>query len=432
MRPAPLLALLSLALAWPALPVRAEAPEAARAFEQRLLADPSDFEALLGAADALNREMAKRTNGNLPLFDGLQDTAEHRAIWAELAPRALDRARRALALRPDSAAAAAALATAYMFYASSLGIVSAILKGSAGEYREHARRLIALDPTWEAGLGDYLMASFYLVAPWPVGDADESLRHFERALASAPESVRNHYGLGVYWARGGDAERARHHFDRVESLPCTTRAEQLLCDFMKREGFLLVDSPIFTPSACEGTTTLFETQYFDERAYLTQSGQLYAEAAAMAHGRVYCFGPAFRAEKSKTRRHLIEFWMMEPEWAFATLEDVMQLMERLLVYTVDRALTDSDGRATLHVPGSFLAEPGPHPYRFIASGDLSSARGVVWVIERGQTVVVFDIDGTLTTGDSELIDDAFGGDIDVRPGAVDTARHWADAGHTIV
>ena len=93
-------------------------------------------------------------------------------------------------------------------------------------------------------------------------------------------------------------------------------------DFMDGEGFLLVDAPIFTPNACEGTTTLFETAYFDEKAYLTQSGQLYMEAAAMAFGRVYCFGPAFRAEKSKTRRHLIEFWMMEPEWAFATLDDV--------------------------------------------------------------------------------------------------------------
>jgi asparaginyl-tRNA synthetase len=109
-------------------------------------------------------------------------------------------------------------------------------------------------------------------------------------------------------------------------------------DFMDGEGFLLVDSPIFTPSACEGTTTLFETQYFDQSAYLTQSGQLYQEAAAMAFGRTYCFGPAFRAEKSKTRRHLIEFWMMEPEWAFATLEDVMGLMERLLVATVGRVL----------------------------------------------------------------------------------------------
>ena len=81
-------------------------------------------------------------------------------------------------------------------------------------------------------------------------------------------------------------------------------------DFMDSEGFTLVDAPIFTPNACEGTTTLFETQYFDDKAYLSQSGQLYMEAAAMALGRVYCFGPAFRAEKSKTRRHLIEFWMM--------------------------------------------------------------------------------------------------------------------------
>ncbi len=109
-------------------------------------------------------------------------------------------------------------------------------------------------------------------------------------------------------------------------------------DFMDAEGFVLVDAPIFTPNACEGTTTLFETQYFDDKAYLSQSGQLYMEAAAMALGRVYCFGPAFRAEKSKTRRHLIEFWMMEPEWAWATLDDVIALEERLLVATVARVL----------------------------------------------------------------------------------------------
>jgi asparaginyl-tRNA synthetase len=109
-------------------------------------------------------------------------------------------------------------------------------------------------------------------------------------------------------------------------------------DFMDGEGFTLVDAPIFTPSACEGTTTLFETQYFDDKAYLSQSGQLYMEAAAMALGRVYCFGPAFRAEKSKTRRHLIEFWMMEPEWAWASLEDVIALEERLLMATIGRVL----------------------------------------------------------------------------------------------
>jgi asparaginyl-tRNA synthetase len=118
------------------------------------------------------------------------------------------------------------------------------------------------------------------------------------------------------------------------------RAEMVAAfrDFMDREGFVLVDAPIFTPSACEGTTTLFETSYFDNKAFLTQSGQLYMEAAAMALGRVYCLGPAFRAEKSKTRRHLIEFWMMEPEWAWATLDDIIALEERLLVDVVARML----------------------------------------------------------------------------------------------
>lgn len=104
------------------------------------------------------------------------------------------------------------------------------------------------------------------------------------------------------------------------------------------EGFVGVDTPILTPSACEGTSTLFATDYFGKPAFLAQSGQLYNEANAAALGKVYCFGPTFRAEKSKTRRHLIEFWMMEPEWAFATLEDVIALEERLLVDVVARVL----------------------------------------------------------------------------------------------
>jgi asparaginyl-tRNA synthetase len=109
-------------------------------------------------------------------------------------------------------------------------------------------------------------------------------------------------------------------------------------DFFDDRGFTLVDTPIFTPSACEGTTTLFEVNYFDEKAYLTQSGQLYNEAAAMAVGKTYCFGPTFRAEKSKTRRHLTEFWMVEPEVAFAHLEDIMTLSEQLVAFTVERVL----------------------------------------------------------------------------------------------
>ena len=109
-------------------------------------------------------------------------------------------------------------------------------------------------------------------------------------------------------------------------------------DFFDSNGFTLVDAPIFTPAACEGTTTLFETQYFDEKAYLTQSGQLYMEAAAMALGKVYCFGPTFRAEKSKTRRHLTEFWMVEPEVAYADLDDNMRLAENFLSAIVGRVL----------------------------------------------------------------------------------------------
>ncbi len=110
-------------------------------------------------------------------------------------------------------------------------------------------------------------------------------------------------------------------------------------DFFDDGGFTLVDTPIFTPAACEGTTTLFEVNYFDEKAYLTQSGQLYNEAAAMAVGKTYCFGPTFRAEKSKTRRHLTEFWMIEPEVAFAHLDDVCSLAENLVASVVERVLT---------------------------------------------------------------------------------------------
>ena len=124
-------------------------------------------------------------------------------------------------------------------------------------------------------------------------------------------------------------------------------------DYFNSRGFILADTPIFTPSACEGTTTLFPVQYFEhETAYLTQSGQLYNEANAMALGRTYCFGPTFRAEKSKTRRHLTEFWMVEPEVAFATLDDVMDLAEGLVATVVQRVLekraTGAEGARTRH------------------------------------------------------------------------------------
>ena len=125
-------------------------------------------------------------------------------------------------------------------------------------------------------------------------------------------------------------------------------------DFFDDRGFTLVDTPILTPSACEGTTTLFEVDYFDEKAYLTQSGQLYNEAAAMAVGKTYCFGPTFRAEKSKTRRHLTEFWMIEPEVAYAGLDDIMPLAEELVAFVVRRVLDHR--RAELETLGRDIAK----------------------------------------------------------------------------
>src|SRR6266851_853930 len=122
-------------------------------------------------------------------------------------------------------------------------------------------------------------------------------------------------------------------------LRVRSEVEAACRDFFHQRGFVLFDAPMLTPTSCEGTTNLFEIDYFGERkAYLTQSGQLYAEAGALAFGKVYCFGPVFRAEKSKTRRHLTEFWMVEPEVAFFTLEEDMQLAEDLVSYIITRVL----------------------------------------------------------------------------------------------
>jgi asparaginyl-tRNA synthetase len=135
----------------------------------------------------------------------------------------------------------------------------------------------------------------------------------------------------------------RHLWIRAERQTAILRVRHEIInavrDFFNDQGFILADTPIFTPAACEGTTTLFPVQYFeDEKAYLTQSGQLYNEANAMALGKVYAFGPTFRAEKSKTRRHLTEFWMVEPEMAYADLNDVITLAEGLITSVVARVL----------------------------------------------------------------------------------------------
>ena len=152
--------------------------------------------------------------------------------------------------------------------------------------------------------------------PYPITPKDHGI-----------EFLMDHRHLWLRSKRQHAAIRVRHEVIRA------------VRDYFDTHGFTLVDTPIFTPAACEGTTTLFEVNYFDEeKAYLTQSGQLYNEADAMAFGKVYCFGPTFRAEKSKTRRHLTEFWMVEPEMAYASLDDVKRVAEELIVFVVNRVL----------------------------------------------------------------------------------------------
>ena len=121
-------------------------------------------------------------------------------------------------------------------------------------------------------------------------------------------------------------------------LRVRSEMEQAIADFFYEREYVRIDSPILTGSSVEGTSTLFETDYFGDKAYLSQSGQLYLEPAAAAFGKVYCFGPTFRAEKSKTRRHLTEFWMVEPEVAFLEFEGLCELAEDFVVYLVERAL----------------------------------------------------------------------------------------------
>ncbi len=178
----------------------------------------------------------------------------------------------------------------------------------------------------------------------------------------------------------------RHLWLRSPRQQAILRVRDEVCracrDFFHEQGFILVDTPILTPTACEGTTTLFETNYLDRgKAYLSQSGQLYLEAAAMALGRVYCFGPTFRAEKSKTRRHLTEFWMVEAEAAFFTLEDVMGLAEALVRAVVLRVVENR--RADL-----VLLERNPEPLKAVAGPfpRLSYAEALARLKEKGMEV----------------------------------------------
>ncbi|MDD3655226.1 MAG: asparagine--tRNA ligase [Atribacterota bacterium] len=162
----------------------------------------------------------------------------------------------------------------------------------------------------------------------------KTIQVIQNAYEDYPISLKKH-GVGFLM-------NYRHLWIRTQRQNAILRIRveivKAIHQFLQKKGFYLIESPILTPAACEGTTTLFETEYFGDKAYLTQSGQLYNEAAAMAFGKVYCFGPTFRAEKSKTRRHLMEFWMVEPEAAYFDFNDNKQLQEELITVIVGHVL----------------------------------------------------------------------------------------------
>ena len=184
-------------------------------------------------------------------------------------------------------------------------------------------------------------------------------------------------------------------------------------DYLDDNGFVLTDPPILTPAACEGTSTLFPVDYFGDQAYLTQSGQLYIESTALALGKVYSFGPTFRAEKSKTRRHLTEFWMVEPEWAFATLDDLMGLAENFISFIVERVLTrraaemKTIGRDTTYISSqfdrpvmvhrypaavkAFYMEPDPNDPKYALCVDVLAPEGYGEVIGGSQRIHSYEL-----------------------------------------
>ncbi len=170
-------------------------------------------------------------------------------------------------------------------------------------------------------------------------------------------------------------------------------------DWLDDHGFLRVDTPILTPSACEGTTTLFETDYFESKAYLAQSGQLYNEATAMAFGRVYCFGPTFRAEKSKTRRHLMEFWMVEPEAAYVDFEENMEIQEQMVSYVIHRVLERRQRELKLLERDTSKLEKCVPPFARLSYDD-----AVKLLNEKG---VEFAWGGDFGGGDETIIAEAF-------------------------
>ncbi|MEM6531758.1 MAG: tetratricopeptide repeat protein [Myxococcota bacterium] len=218
----------------------AKLEEAVSIYERLLKDSPGNFDLLLRAATGLNDIMSLKTQQNLPYIDDgdleLSDTSANKKIWRRYGERAVDYAKQALDKKPQSREAALAYANSYMYVSSSMGIVSAILDGAAGTYKDNAQRLVDISPGYEDGVGYFFFAAFYLVAPWPMYDFDDSREYLTKALRSSPKSLRNHYLLGVLEFVEDNWDESEAAFNTVLAGSCRNRGERQICAFIKKQA----------------------------------------------------------------------------------------------------------------------------------------------------------------------------------------------------
>jgi len=211
--------------------------QAANIYRKALTLEPENPDLMLMTADALNHMMRVKTNGNIICINGkTQDNNENKAVWAKFAPEALKLSEKALKIRPKNKIALLTYAESYLYQSSSFGILKAIFKGAADQYKKNANALIIKFPKADDALGEIYLGCFYVVAPWPMSSRKKARKHFENALKLAPKSIRSHYYVGLQAFIDNEYKTAKKEFDFVIDNPCTRNSEYDYCGFMKKEA----------------------------------------------------------------------------------------------------------------------------------------------------------------------------------------------------
>jgi tetratricopeptide (TPR) repeat protein len=206
-------------------------------FRKALLKEPENYDLMIRVADALNHIMRAKTNGNIILLSGkIQDNERNKTIWSKYATEALKLSEKAVKANPDDRKALLTYAESYLYLSSSFGILKAIFKGAAEQYKRNANALITKYPKADDALGDIYMGAFYAVAPWPLSSRKKARKHFKNALKLAPESIRSHYYVGLQAFIDNEYKTAKKEFDFVIDNPCTRNSEYDYCSFMKKEA----------------------------------------------------------------------------------------------------------------------------------------------------------------------------------------------------